>query len=268
VVFVGRHNFANHFFAEWLSQRHDVVAFFRADTRRYTIPYRLRWVKRRLRRNGLLRTIDQVLYSLYFTLCQKRTDERLMRQAFTTAFGHEPVGAPGVPVYQFADLNSDEALERLATLKPDLVFAACISQYLERAYQEIPRYGTVLYHEGLTPEYKGVHTAFWANLRGEPDRIGYTLLQLNDGIDAGKAIAQGIGKIDPRWAHFSGYAGHKALIDGLPNVERALAALEAGKPIAVKRKTGRSHMCSYPGFSDEVRRLRRRHKRKVSRLQH
>src|SRR5256885_6716195 len=254
IVFIGRQTFANHCFVNWLARRHDVVAFFRADITRYTIGYRLRWVRRRLQRAGVLRTVDQVLYTLYYTLCQKRMDEHLLHQAFAGAFGPEALGLPaGLPVYEFADLNSEEALDTLAQLQPDVAFAACISQYLRRPYQQIPRYGTLLYHEGLTPEYKGVHTAFWANLRG--DHIGYTLLQLNEGIDAGKPMAQGVGKVEPERAHWSGYAGHKALIDGLPDVERALTAVETGQQITVDRAAGPAKMCSYPGLSDELTRI-------------
>jgi methionyl-tRNA formyltransferase len=259
IVFVGRQTFANHCFANWLARRHDLVAVFRADVQRHTAGYQLRWVKRRLKRDGLLRTVDQILYYLYYTLFQKRLDEHSMRQAFAAVFGHEALGPPaGVPVYEFADLNSEEAISTLAELQPDLAFAACISQHLRRPYREIPRYGTVLYHEGLTPEYKGVHTAFWANLRGEVDRIGYTLLQLTEGIDAGKPVAQGVGKIDPERAYLSGYAGHKALIDGLPDVERALAAIEAGEQITVDRAPGPAEMFTYPGLSNELRRIWRR----------
>ncbi len=68
IVFIGRQTFANHCFVNWLARRHDVVAFFRADITRYTIGYRLRWVRRRLQRAGVLRTVDQVLYTLYYTL--------------------------------------------------------------------------------------------------------------------------------------------------------------------------------------------------------
>jgi methionyl-tRNA formyltransferase len=265
IVFVGRQTFANHCFANWLARRHDVIAVFRADITRHTIGYRFRWVRRRLQRHGTLRTVDQILYYLYYTLCQKRMDEHLMHQAFAAAFGDQALGAPvGVPVYEFADLNGEEALGTLAELQPDLAFAACISQYLQRPYQQIPRYGTVLYHEGLTPEYKGVHTAFWANLRGQIDRIGYTLLQLTDGIDAGTPVAQGLGKVDPEWAHLSGYAGHKALIDGLPDVERALAAIEAGDQVTIDRTLGPAEMCTYPGLSNELLRIWRHRQQLMS----
>jgi methionyl-tRNA formyltransferase len=269
IVFVGRSNFMNHCFANWLAERHEVAAFFRADSARYTLRHRLRWMRRRVKRAGLIRTVDQALYTLYYQLFQQRTDRHLKEKSFGVRFGREAFRLPpDIPLLEFDDLNSPEALRALAELKADLVFAVCISQYLRKPYQEIPRFGTVLYHEGLTPEYKGVHTAFWANARGEAHRIGYTLFRLTGEIDAGEPVAQGIGQVEPRLAKWIGYAGHRALIDGLPDVERALAAIAAGKTIAVDRTPGPARLFSYAGLSDEIRRIRtaRRRRRRGVRL--
>ncbi len=274
IVFIGRSNFANHCFANWLAQHHEVVAYFQADMTRYTSNYRWQWLKRRAKRGGWLRAIDQMLFQLYYNAFQVRTNNLLMKQAFSQAFGRENFALPGsIPVYRFANLNSPEAVAKLEELQPDAAFAVCISQYLKQPYMEIPRYGTLLYHEGLTPEYKGLHTAFWANYNGDGHRIGYTLLRLNEKLDGGQPIAQGTGKIHPDLARYWGYAGHQALIDGLPDVARALDALEQNRSIRVQRDFGAERMYSYAGLSDEVHRImaHRRYKqqkqqRKVGRV--
>ncbi len=223
---------------------------------RYSTRYRRKWLYKRIRRKGLLRTIDEVLFQFYYRLFSHDTNQRLLLRSFEQHFGPEAFKRmPGVQYYDFLDLNSFNAVTKLEELKPDLVFAVCITQYLKKPYLQIPRCGTVLYHEGLTPEYRGLHTAFWANYNGEPDRIGYTLLRLNEHVDGGQPIAQGVGKVDPELAHWWGYAGHQALIDGLPDVEKALSAVESGHPIQVSREAGPPGMYSYAGLSDELRRL-------------
>ena len=256
IVFIGRRNFMNHCFANWLAARHELVAFFPADIARRSLRNHVRWLQRRMRRVGFARTIDQVLYQIHYRLFQEPTDRELMRESFASYFGYEAFALdPAIPVHAFPDLNGPEALKTLAGLKPDLAFAVCISQYLRKPYEEIPRFGTVLYHEGLTPEYKGVHTAFWANALGECDRIGYTLLRVTAEIDAGEPVAQGIGRIDPELGKWNGYSGHQALIDGLPDVERGLAALEMGEPISIDRSRGPAQVYSYAGLTDEIRRV-------------
>lgn len=256
IVFIGRKNYTNHCFANWLAEHHELIAFFRADIERYTDNYRRKWLQRRLKRSGWLRTADQMLYTLYYRALQYKTNQQMMKQVFADHFGREYFAhPPGVPYHEFSNLNSEEAVNTLHELQPDLVFAVCISQYLKKPYMEIPRYGTVLYHEGLTPEYKGLHTAFWANYNGEPERIGYTLLRLNERIDSGKPIAQGVGQVTDEMAPYWVCAGHKALIDGLPDVQEALEALEQGEERTIERETGPEVMYTYPGLTDELYRL-------------
>src|SRR5262249_55034274 len=157
---------------------------FRADIQRYTSGYRMRWLRKRIKRRGLIRTVDEMAYNLYYKYFKEARDQAALTYVFEERFGRAAFTAPpGVPYYEhFEDLNSPEAVQVLRDLKPDLVFASCVSQYFKKPYMEIPRLGTVLYHEGLTPEYKGLHTAFWAIYNGEPHRIGYTLLQLDEKI--------------------------------------------------------------------------------------
>lgn len=255
IVFVGRENFQNHCFANWLSGEHEVCAYFRADSERYTMRYRYKWLRRRIRKVGLLRALDELLYQFYHRLFLYRINQLLMREAFGSIFGTEFFNLPDtLPYYEFDDLNSTAALSVLKKINPDVVFAVCISQYLCDKYMIIPKFGTLLYHEGLTPEYKGLHTAFWANYNHESHMIGYTLMRMNEKLDGGQVLAQGLGKIDPALAHWWGYAGHKALIDGLPDVSRALKSLEQGVFPRITREHGRPRIYSYPGISDEFRR--------------
>lgn len=257
IVFVGRENFANHCFANWLAQHHEVCAYFRADVSRYTSGYRWKWLRNRIRRKGWLRTVDEALFQIYYRLFQHTTNQLLLTQTFAEHFGPEAFERPPkTPYYEFDDLNGEEAVKKLQELQPDLVFAVCVTQYLKKPYSEVPKYGTVLYHEGLTPEYKGLHTTFWANYNGEEDRIGYTLLRVNDKLDGGEPIAQGVGRVHPDLARWWVYSGHKVLIDGLPDVKKALDALEKGETIRINREIGPARLYSYAGLSDELRRIR------------
>jgi methionyl-tRNA formyltransferase len=264
IVFVGRANFANHCFANWLAERHEVCAYLLADIRRYTTSYRWKWFRRQIRRKGLRRAIDLALYQLFYRLTLHRRDHDLLAQVFEEEFGRAYFQLPPeMPRHEFEDLNSEPCLAVLRDLAPDVVLTVCVTQYLKRPYMEIPRLGTLLYHEGLTPEYKGLHTPFWANYNNEADRIGYTLLQLTPEIDAGPPLAQGVGDIDPQYAHWPAYAGHKALMDGLPDLAGALAALERGETPHVQRDFGPACSYSYPGITDELTRRRLRRQRAV-----
>ena len=45
-------------------------------------------------------------------------------------------------------------------------------------------------HQGITPQYRGAHGAYWALLQGDPEHCGVTVHLVDDGIDTGNIIAQ------------------------------------------------------------------------------
>ena len=96
----------NHCFANWLAARHEVVAFFAADVERRSLQNHWRWLRRRVRRVGGLRAIDQVLYQLHYRLFQEPTDRLLMIETFATAFGRRGfVLPPSIPVYEYPGIE-------------------------------------------------------------------------------------------------------------------------------------------------------------------
>ncbi|MDQ2914198.1 MAG: hypothetical protein M3T56_13200 [Chloroflexota bacterium] len=265
MVFVGRDSDVNYGFANWLAARHELLAYFVADRARNSWSYRLTRFLRQARRLGPLRTLDQVGYRVYYLLFERRLNGILIRDTFRELLGAALLAKPDVPIYRFQSLNSQEALTTLQSLRPDLVFAVCVNEYLSSAFRRIAPRGTYLYHEGLTPEYMGLHTPFWAIYNGEPEVIGYTLFKVGSRVDAGEPVAQGTGAIAPKMLRYWVWAGHKALLDGLPAVEQALAALERGEEPRVHRVAGHARFYSYVGISDEIRRRVRGAKRAVAR---
>ena len=128
----------------------------------------------------------------------------------------------------------------------------CIKNWFGEEIRAIPRHGVFLWHEGVTPEYKGLYSPFWAAHNLDFQRIGYTLLRMNAEYDAGQIFVQGRARdVDPlRHGHL--YMGHKAIWDSLPAVERfgSSSAVRRERSSAPERRTG---MYTYPGLSDLMR---------------
>jgi methionyl-tRNA formyltransferase len=40
-------------------------------------------------------------------------------------------------------------------------------------------------HPGVCPEYRNAHGCFWALVRGDFEKVGMTLLQVDEGVDTG-----------------------------------------------------------------------------------
>ena len=114
----------------------------------------------------------------------------------------------------------------------------------------------LVFHPGVTPEYRGPHSAFWATLNNQFWGIGWSLLRIDKGIDTGTVVAQGSAvNIDPlTQSHV--YMQHKSHVDGLPHVVEVLRKLEAGENPRVAAHGRTSTNYTHPGISDYLK-LRR-----------
>lgn len=262
-VFIGSRNDFDEVLVHWLAQRTHLVGvvWTNAASWRKTRKQRLQFVQRRLRRYGLLKVLDEILFYYYYRRYFLRGDMEALRQQVIEPYQaqHGRVQWEGDAITA-VNVNSPEVLAFLEERAPDVVFAMCINSYFGKKLRAIPRLGTFLWHEGVTPEYKGLQSPFWAVHNLEFDRIGYTLLRMNDELDAGEIFVQGKAEgVDPI-RHGHGFMGHKAIADSLPAVEQFLSELESGTARPVDRADAQSGYYTYAGISDLIRqrlRLRR-----------
>ncbi len=172
-------------------------------------------------------------------------------------------------VFNVADVNTAEIREALLAEEVDAMFADCLDAYVKPLIYEAPRHGTFLWHEGFTPEYRGFHSPLYTIIDRELDKVGYSLIKMDAGFDTGPVVLRGrVRGADPLAEPYS-IVGHKAILDGLPEVEKVIAALEEGRSLA-KVDTGgeASRLYTRPGITDlmkyraAVRRLRKERRRR------
>jgi hypothetical protein len=260
-VFLSRENELNSIFADWLSTQTDLRAvMWRVG--RYSWAWRARWLRRSLKREGLIGTLDRILFRLWLLRSREISDgwKQLVSDVRDAcpAVGH----AASVPKINVSSVNAPEGVALLRSLEPDVVIVNCMSQILSDEVLSVPRLGTFIYHECFTPEYRGAHTIFWALANGDHDKIGYTLLKANSRIDGGEVYAQGPTALDPL-ATPLGYIGHWALFEGLPDIARVLRELEAGtaRPIDITGRQG--HYYNHFPYSRLRQILQRRSERNL-----
>ncbi len=95
----------------------------------------------------------------------------------------------GIPLFQFDDLRSPEALSAIAGLKPDLAIMAYVLQFVPEEFAKIPKYGTIQFHPSLLPKYRGPSAINWAIVCGE-EETGITVFRPTDGMDEGPILLQ------------------------------------------------------------------------------
>ncbi|MGA2575837.1 MAG: formyltransferase family protein [Bryobacteraceae bacterium] len=232
--------------ADWAASRFPFDGFVVIEkTRAGFVPF----LRRRVRRLGIGKVADELFLRLYYVLLQSRRDGRLLRQFMAGVQRDMPADYRRPPVYRVHDINSDEAAALLTGLAPDVCILMVMPILKERILSIAPL-GMLVFHPGVTPEYRGTHSPFWAVLNRDFSRIGWSLLRVDAGIDTGAVLAQG-GALNPdplTQSHI--FLAHKSHVDGLPSVVETLRKLQAGEHPRVCTEGRQSHNYTHPGWTD------------------
>jgi len=168
-------------------------------------PKRRMWERLRAewRRSGW-RTADVLAFRLFYgALLRRRDTEWVRSRADEELAALPPVG--DVPVLDTENPNSEETRRFLQEVQPDLVLAAC-KTILRREIFAVPAHGTFVVHPGICPEYRNAHGCFWALTRRDLERVGATLLRIDEGVDTGPVYGYYSTSFDelPNWPlHFA-----------------------------------------------------------------
>ncbi|MEO6695313.1 MAG: hypothetical protein ABIO41_08930, partial [Ignavibacteria bacterium] len=158
---------------------------------------------------------------------------------------------------KFKEMNSDNVNKKdviafLEEVKPDIIFAMCVNDFFGKKIRHIPKYGVFLWHEGLTPEYKGLYSPFWTLYNKEYDKLAYTFLRMSDDIDGGEVFVQGFAKEIDLSKHNYSFIGHKAIYDSLPEVADFLLKLETGNYSRITNQNSKPGYYTYPGLTQYI----------------
>jgi hypothetical protein len=253
VIFAGRSNAFNAGIAQWLAKDHEVVACLFLEPNRQTTAMMWKRIKLRAKKYGWIKAIDEVLFhALDRVVIRRHERPRLLREfppAFTTTRSLD------IPSHSVNNIHARKWLDFVTEAKPDIIFSVCGSVIFRPELYTIPRFGTLVLHEGLTPEYKGLHTPLWALMNKEHDYLGYTLLKVDDSIDGGAVLSQrsyelGSGESFRTWS----LVAHKAILANLDHIAASLSRLEADGGFEPLDITGRRHQYfTWMGLSDFLR---------------
>jgi methionyl-tRNA formyltransferase len=95
----------------------------------------------------------------------------------------------GLPVFQPLGLRQPEALEELASLRPDVIVVCAFGQILRQPVLDIPPRGVVNVHPSLLPRHRGATPIQAAILAGD-EETGVTIMLMDAGMDTGPILGQ------------------------------------------------------------------------------
>jgi hypothetical protein len=211
--------------------------------------------KNEIRRSGFWHFLDVLAFRLYYRLFRARADAAStakevarLRACYPARLGHVPrVVAPSP--------NTPEVRRFLLDLRPDLMIARC-KFILKPEIFNIPAGGTFVLHPGICPEYRNAHGCFWALVNRDHERVGMTLLRVDEGVDTGPVFFQGGCEYDERGESHV-IIQYRVVTSNLEAIGSALLSVWKGERRPIPTEGRRSAMWGQPTLSAYARWKRR-----------
>jgi hypothetical protein len=212
LIFIGQKNFYTEFLVDWLSQLTTLNGVIWTASDRHSKSYKLRFLKRRMKRFGFFRCLSEILYYIG-TLRYRRKDTGALLDLIAKARKEmiaNPVSPPSaerVPQVDVNNLRDSQAVDLLTEYKPDIILTQCINEIIPESVFALPKIGCFVYHEGLVPKYRGKFCTHWAIMNREFDQIGASLIKVGRGLDTGQVaftepvLPEGVGRRHGWWEH-------------------------------------------------------------------
>lgn len=101
----------------------------------------------------------------------------------------------GVEVYTTEEINSPQWIEKIAAMKPDVIFSFYYRKMIGRKILDLPSVGAFNLHGSYLPHYRGRCPVNWVIINGER-QTGVTLHYMIEKPDAGDIVGQKAVKIE------------------------------------------------------------------------
>lgn len=102
----------------------------------------------------------------------------------------------GIPLFQPESLKSDDAVERLRLVEPDLLLVVAYGEILRKNVLTLAPAGALNVHPSLLPSYRGAAPINAAILNGD-EQTGVSIIKLVRRLDAGPLVALRTAPVEP-----------------------------------------------------------------------
>lgn len=96
----------------------------------------------------------------------------------------------GIPIYQPNSVKTEETLNIIKELNPNLIAVVAYGKILPKELIELPEYGVINVHSSLLPKYRGAAPIHAAMINGDSE-TGVTIQYIAEELDAGDIILTG-----------------------------------------------------------------------------
>lgn len=147
------------------------------------------------------------------------------------------------PIFKTADINSEETINLMKKLRPDIIYSVSYPQKIKEEVLKIPKNGCINFHDSLLPKYRGLCAYFWVTANNEK-KGGVTAHYINTMLDTGEIILQKKYTIDTNDTMQRVYYKSSKLIEKM--ISEINNKLKKGKIKSIKQKEGGHSYFSWP----------------------
>lgn len=255
-VFVGYDNDLNRVLAHWLAERTNLVGcvWIPSSTQWLTTRKgRLQFLKQRLKKQGVIRTIDEALFFLLYHANERTNSNTRAATKMVKDYWAKAEFAGWGPYISTPKINDPRVIKYLDRLQPDVIFSHCIHQFFGKKLRAASKHGVFLLHIGILPEYRGLYSPFWTMHNADFENFGYSLFRLTEEVDAGEVFVQGrLNNVDIAHDNHA-LIEYKAVFASLPGTEQFIKDMENGTARPIERPNAVPGYYSYPGLTDYIR---------------
>lgn len=135
-----------------------------------------------------------------------------------------------LPVYQPITLKTDDSIDLINSLQPDLIVVVAYGKILPESILKIPNKGCINVHGSLLPKYRGAAPIQWSVINGEKV-TGITTMYMDAGLDTGDMILKSETTIDEDETSGELYdrlkiMGAKLLVETINQLEKGIITRE------------------------------------------
>jgi folate-dependent phosphoribosylglycinamide formyltransferase PurN len=150
----------------------------------------IKYIWRSMKKKGAGKVFGQILGRMYYNLLNKRKDQIIHNKLYNEKEINEVISDWNGEIHYTTSYSDPETIRWLENLKAD-IFVVHTGSWVGKKIRELPKKKIVIGgHPGLTPKYRGSHSAFWAIYNGHPEDVGCSIFWLDGGVDTGDLIKQ------------------------------------------------------------------------------
>ena len=199
------------------------------------------FIKRRIKKLGLATVFGQIMFQIFCVKFLNITSKRRVQEIKLSNNLSDKSISEAVLI-EVPSVNSNECKTLLQKLNPDIIIVngtRIISKKILNSTNAV----FVNTHAGITPNYRGVHGAYWALANNDLNNCGTTVHLVDPGIDTGGILYQENIEVLNN-DNFTTYT-YLQIAKGIKLMKKAIDDV-INNSISIKNNNSKSNLWSHP----------------------